>query len=144
MDALQPERAERIDLGATSVRVLMTADLTDGAMTVMEIIMPAGTASAPHTHLRDDETFLIVAGTFTFRADGRVERVPAGGRLFLPRGSRHAFANEGDTEARAITVLMPGGLEDFLRAATGPDRPRDTAAARELERRHGLDFTPDP
>ena len=144
MDALQPERAERIELGATSVRVLIATDLTNGAMSVMEIIMPPGTASAPHTHLGEDETFLIVEGTFTFRSEGRVEHVPAGGRLFLPRGSRHAFANEGATAARAITVLMPGGLEEFLRAATGPDRPRDAAAGRELERRYGLDFTPDP
>ena len=142
MDVLRPEDAERIDLGATSVRLLVTADLTGGAMSVMEITMPPQTASAPHIHERDDETFLIVEGTMTFRSGGRVERVSAGGRLHLPRGSRHVFANEGQSTARAITVLVPGGLEKFLRAAVAPDRPRDAASARELERTHGLDFTP--
>jgi hypothetical protein len=53
------------------------------------------------------------------------------------------FANEDATTARAIAILIPGGLEAFLRAAVGPDRPRDAAAARDLERKHGLDFTPD-
>ena len=99
------------------MRILVTADVSGGAMSVLE-------------------------GTFTFRSGGRVERVPAGGRLQLPRGARHVFANESDAPARAITVLVPGGLEKFLRAAVGPDRPKDAASARELERKHGLDFTP--
>ena len=97
------------------MRILVTADVSGGAMSVLE---------------------------GTFRSGGRVERVPAGGRLQLPRGARHVFANEGDAPARAITVLVPGGLEKFLRAAVGPDRPKDAASARELERKHGLDFTP--
>lgn len=142
MDALRSDDAERIDLGTTKMRVLVSADLTDGMMSAIEILMPPGSASAPHIHQREDETFLVIEGTFTFRSGGRVERISAGGRLYLPRGSRHVFANEGHSPARAITVLVPGGLETFLRAAAGPDRPKDAGAARELERKHGLDFSP--
>ena len=142
MDVLRAEDVERIDLGTTTSRLLVTADLTNGAMSAMEIVMPPGSASAPHIHLHEDETFLVIEGTFTFRSGGQVEHVSAGGRLHLPKGARHVFANEGKTPARAIAVLVPGGLEAFLRAVVGPDRPKDAASARELERKHGLDFTP--
>ena len=142
MDALRYEDAERIDLGSTAMRLLVTADQSGGAMSAIEITMPPGSASSPHIHEREDETFLVIEGAFTFRSGGRVERVSAGGRLYLPRGSRHVFANEGSVPARAITVLVPGGLEAFLRAAVAPDRPKDAASARALERKHGLDFTP--
>jgi hypothetical protein len=47
----------------------------------------------------------------------------------LPRGRRHAFANEGDAAARLYFFCSPGGLERFFRAvASGV--PVGEAAAR--------------
>ena len=122
--------SERIELGGTKVTVLVDAAASGGAVTVLELELQPGARAGPHRHTREDETIVVFAGELS--VDGRT--LGAGEAVFLARGVRHSFANDGDVPMRAHVVCTPAGLEEFFRAIAAGDDP-DQAG-----RRAGLEF----
>jgi quercetin dioxygenase-like cupin family protein len=115
---------ETFDLGPTRLRVL--AATTEA--TVLEAEIEPGGGSTWHTHTKEDETLLVLEGELVLD-DGERHVLLTGDAHVLPRGRRHAFANESDAPARACFFCSPGGLEHFFRAiASGV--PADEAATR--------------
>ena len=51
------------------------------------------------------------------RCGDRTFRAQPGSFVFLPRAVPHTFVVEGDTPARMLTLLTPGGGEGFFVAA---------------------------
>ena len=101
--------------------------------TVLEGELEPGGGSSWHRHTREDETIVVVEGKLVVD-DGERRELVAGQAHVLPRGVRHAFANESDSLARVHFVCAPGGLERFFRdlvAGVSPD---------EAARRAGLEF----
>jgi quercetin dioxygenase-like cupin family protein len=121
--------SETFDLGTTRVRLL----LAHAAATVLEGELDPGGGSSWHTHRREDETLVVLEGTVVVDDGDRHELGP-GAAYVLPRGVRHAFANESESLVRLYFFCSPGGLERFFRdLASGV--PADEAA-----RRAGLEF----
>ena len=90
-----------------------------------------GLEPPPHTHSREDETYYILDGRWSFDVGGEPFAAEPGTLIFLPRGVAHSFSIDGDA-ARALVILTPGGLEDAFRELSEP-----TAQA------HGLPPRPD-
>ncbi len=125
--------------------VLAAAEQTGEVFSLVEHEARAGHAPPWHRQPRDDETFYVLAGEITFwaeTAERPFRRACAGGVVFIPRGTPHAFRVETET-ARWLTVSTPGGHERFYRAsgdpagqrtlppASEPDMPKVAAAAAE-------------
>jgi mannose-6-phosphate isomerase-like protein (cupin superfamily) len=99
-------------------RVLLRAEDSDGRLSVVENLVPPGSAGPP-LHRHDfDETFYVMEGELVFRVgEALLPRTP-GQLAFAPRGVAHALANRGDTPARYLLVCSPAGFErHFARAA---------------------------
>ena len=124
--------SETFDLGPTRVRVVVAGD----AATLLELELQPGAGAGWHTHTREDETVAVLEGRLTIDDGARHELAPGEAHV-LPRGTRHAFANEGDTPVRAHVFCSPGGLEAFFRAVAAATSDADVAAAGE---RAGLVF----
>ena len=118
--------------GGTTVRLLVAEE----AATLLELELEPGAGAGWHTHMREDEAIAIVDGALVVD-DGTRRAVPAGGAVFLRRGTRHAFANESDGRVRAHVFCTPGGLERFFRDVAAATSDGDVAAAGE---RAGLVF----
>jgi quercetin dioxygenase-like cupin family protein len=87
---------------------------TNGAFTVFEgVIQPLG-GPPLHRHRVQDEWWYILEGEILFEVDGKVFHAGPGDTVFAPRGSSHAFMNEGATQARALVTVVPGGLDIFF------------------------------
>jgi quercetin dioxygenase-like cupin family protein len=123
---------ETFELGPTRVRVVVA----DGAATLLELELQPGAGAGFHTHTREDETIAVLAGRLTVD-DGSRRELGVGEAIVLPRGTRHAFANQGDEPARAHVFCSPGGLERFFREVAAATGDADAAAAGE---RAGLVF----
>jgi quercetin dioxygenase-like cupin family protein len=121
--------SEVFDLGPTRLRVVAATD----AATVIEGELSPGGGSTWHTHTREDETLVVVEGVLVVD-DGARRELGAGDAHVLPRGVRHAFANETDGLTRVYFVCTPGGLEGFFRDLVA-GVPADEAAERA-----GLEF----
>jgi mannose-6-phosphate isomerase-like protein (cupin superfamily) len=98
-----------------AVRVLVGADDSEGALSVLEV--EVGKGGPPlHVHTHRNELLLVVRGVLRVRLGDETREAPAGSAVWIPKGVPHAFANESKTAARIIGVCTPGGLEKSLTA----------------------------
>jgi quercetin dioxygenase-like cupin family protein len=133
-------------LGNNEIRVVLSANETEGAYCVLELeIQPGGGATALHT---DEwiETFHVIEGAvdWTLERDGRTESWQAepGETIVVPRRAKHRFAGAGDSPSRMLAV-GPGQFEQFFRALgdawSGPyDREKTPAAVGPVFAKFGM------
>jgi len=112
-----PGKGEVLSLVGETMRILADSSQTDGKSVVIEETTPPGGGPALHRHNREDEIFFVVEGTLKFVVDGKQSVVGAGGFVFAPRNSVHAFVNIGTTPSRMLIACWPGGLEQPFREA---------------------------
>lgn len=81
-----------------------------GGPSVVEIGAKEGVGVPRHTHVNEDETFMVIEGVVTFELEGHPAPVAvgAGGTVHAPRGLAHAFRNLGPAPARMLVMLSPG------------------------------------
>lgn len=110
------------------------AAATGGAFSLVEQLIPKGSAPPVHRHTHEDEAWIVLDGEVTFFVDDEQHTAGPGSYVFGPRGRAHTHRVESDT-ARLATFLIPGTCEAFFRA-TG--RPAEFPRLPE-PRRHDLD-----
>ena len=132
-----------IRMGGLEVRFLRSKDETAGSLDVFEMtVRPDGRMPVPHYHESWDETVYGLAGSTTWRIDGRDIAVGPGQTAFIPRGVVHGFRNDTGEAASCLCVLTPGVLgpayfREMAAVLTGDDAP-DPEKMGEIMRRHGL------
>jgi quercetin dioxygenase-like cupin family protein len=105
--------SEAFDLGLIRLRVVVATAET----TLLEAEIAPGGGSSFHIHTKEDETVLVTEGELVVR-DPETHVLRPGDAWVLPRGRRHAFANEDDVAVRAYFFCSPGGLERIFRDLT--------------------------
>jgi quercetin dioxygenase-like cupin family protein len=152
-DELAPPRAQPKEYWVLGnhVRILLGSKATGGQFSVVEGTSAPGTFVPPHLHLRQDEMFYVLEGTYEFELEGRNVAAPAGTFVHVPRGTMHGFANRSDRPARIANYHTPGGFEDFfIEAGTecvnvtkGPPRGQmDTQWLMNVFTKHGMQLGP--
>lgn len=102
--------------------VLLRSEDTGGSVSVVEVVVAAGSAGPP-LHRHDfDELFHVLEGELVLQVgDARTTR-SAGQPAFVSRGVPHALANPGAAPARYLLVCTPAGFERrFARLAAQAD-----------------------
>jgi len=92
---------------------------TGGQLTIIEVTEHAGAVAPLHVHHRDDEGFWILEGEVTFEVGDEIIAASAGDYVFGPRGIPHRFT-VGDQGCRMLFIMVPGGMEDLIRATSEP------------------------
>jgi quercetin dioxygenase-like cupin family protein len=100
-----------------------TAADTGGQMTIVEVTERPGSEAPLHVHHRDDEGFWILEGDVTFEVGDKTIQASAGDYVFGPRHIPHRFT-VGDAGCRMLFILVPGGIEDVIRATSEPATSR--------------------
>ena len=108
---LQPKDGETINVLGDIMRILVDSRTSGGKVVVFEMTTQPGVGPPLHRHNREDEFFYVIEGSLKFWVDGNESIVAAGGSVFAPKGSVHAFKNTGKVPARAIVQCTPGGIE---------------------------------
>jgi quercetin dioxygenase-like cupin family protein len=133
---------EVIRMGALELEFLQSKEGTDGSLDLFAMtLQPNARMPVPHHHESWDETVYRLAGTSTWRVDGKDTEVTPGAAIFIKRGVVHGFDNRSDAPAKCLCVLTPGVLGPAyfrevaaLVAAGAPDPAR----LKETMLRHGL------
>jgi mannose-6-phosphate isomerase-like protein (cupin superfamily) len=102
------------------ITIKATAESTGGAYGLFESWIAPGFSPPLHVHHREDEAFWVLEGEVSMRCGDRTFRAGPGSFVFLPRDVPHSFVVEGDTPARMLTLLTPGGGEGFFIDAGRP------------------------
>jgi quercetin dioxygenase-like cupin family protein len=101
---------ETLDLGIVTVRLLATAEQTNGAFAVGEFSGGEGPWTVPHVHQHTEESFYVLDGAFTFTLDTDETEARPGSFILVPRGTRHVL-RAAPGGGRLLTLWVPGGLE---------------------------------
>ena len=99
---------------------LVTGEESGGSLFALDCLVGAGGGPPPHRHLAENELFMITEGSISFTAGDETRSVSAGQSVFVPRGARHLYRNEGTTPARMIAVYTPAGMEGWFREVCTP------------------------
>jgi quercetin dioxygenase-like cupin family protein len=119
---------------------------SDGRFAALEVDIPAGTLVKPHTHSREDEFSLILAGTVGVRVGDSVLEAGPGAYLVKPRGVPHAMWNRGTEPVKVLEMLSPAGLERYFEELAPVLAHEDGAGPPEyyaLAERYGLTVNDD-
>lgn len=103
----------------TLVRVQVPKTSNADGISVIEHLLPYGSATPLHIHHDEDEVFHVLEGKARFVVDGKQSDASAGQTLLAPRGSRHAFIVTSKQGARWLTITR-GNFERLVRAAGRP------------------------
>lgn len=118
----------------------------DGAFAVFLEEVPPNAGPPMHIHHREHETFVVLEGNIRFHCEGDESVLGPAGVICIPPGARHTFKNAGDTTARCVVTLTPGGGEGFFKAveAEGLVPPDDMPRIVEIAAEFGLEFVGPP
>jgi quercetin dioxygenase-like cupin family protein len=124
------------------MRLIATATGTGGRFTVLEQVTPPGWGPPRHIHSREDEIFYILEGTYELHVNDERRTVSAGASAVLPRHVPHGFRNVASTPGRLLSVITPGGLEQYFLAVAKCSPPPNPAQLVELAQPFGLTLLP--
>jgi quercetin dioxygenase-like cupin family protein len=133
-------------IGGIGVRFLLDAAQTGGGFSLVEHPMPPRALGAPrHRHTHEDEYSYVLQGRVGIELGGEILHGGPGDLILKPRGEWHAFWNAGDTPARILEIISPGGFESYfagLSALFADGAPPSPEALVALAAEHGLEIDP--
>lgn len=88
------------------------ATSTNGAYSLWEAMNPPGTGVPPHIQHREEESFYILEGIYTFWTPEGTRSCGPGTFLLAARGTPHGFGNDGSGQARMLIMQSPGGVHE--------------------------------
>jgi quercetin dioxygenase-like cupin family protein len=145
--ARQRDEGEAVWMLGGRYEVKVSSGETDGAMTVMEMWMPAGMGPPPHTH-PGAESVYVLEGRLRYHIGDQELDGPAGTFFHIPAGTLENF--EPTEECRLLVTYTPGGIERFFaeagEPAAGPGLPPAPEGPPDIERlasigsRYGLEI----
>lgn len=102
-------------LGNLTSVLAATAD-TDGVLAVLESTLRPGLELPAHVHAREEEAVFVLDGHLDGWAGETAIAAGPGEMVVFPRDVPHAYQVRpgADGTARALTILVPGALQEFF------------------------------
>ena len=113
---VKPEQALPIRPFGLDMKVLLTTEATDGALSVIIGSHKPGEGPPDHVHFSQEEVFFIVEGTYELSIGDQTSTAGPGTIVFIPRNVVHRFKNVGNTTARMLDWSLPGGQDHYFKA----------------------------
>ncbi len=120
-------------------RFMIGAQESGGGFALVEHLMAPHALAAPlHRHSREDEYSYVLEGRVGALLGEEEVLGETGDLIFKPRGQWHTFWNAGDTPARILEIISPGGFEQAFREINSLPDPQPPMIA-EIALRYGVD-----
>lgn len=104
-----------INISGGEYRIITSGKETDGAYAIIEMIVPIGGGSIPHSHPNFEEIFYVLEGELAFKSEEGSYIAQKGATVAIPKGGIiHNFKNNSDKSAKLLCTVIPAGLDDFL------------------------------
>ncbi len=103
------ETAETYQIGEDSLRLLLDADATGGAISAHRVCLTDGALGAnPHRHTISSEAFYVLEGSVDLLVGGERICAGSGDLVVVPPGEVHAFAASRGATADVLVFITPG------------------------------------
>jgi mannose-6-phosphate isomerase-like protein (cupin superfamily) len=121
-------------------RFIVPAEASGGGFALVEHLLAPGRVAAPlHRHSREDESSYVAEGQLGAILGDQEVVADAGSLLFKPRDQWHTFWNAGETPARILEIISPGGFEQCFRDMAAIDGELSPEAIAEIGAGYGVD-----
>ncbi len=141
---VRPTEGERQQAAGVVYLVKAAGAVTANAYTLIELHIAPGGIMPSHRHAAFEEGIYVLDGSVRATLDGESYEATAGSFLIIPWGLPHEIRNVEGTAARLLLLSVPGGVEDYYRAACKPfaneqdDLKTDLARLRTVGLRFGV------
>ena len=115
-----PGEGEALWFLDTLMQVKLSGAATNGSLSVLEQLLPSGSATPMHRHDHTDEHFYVVEGQVTFYGQDGEQACEAGSFVSISRGTPHAFRVTSEAGAKLLVISAPSHFEQFVRAVSRP------------------------
>ena len=134
---------------AGAIRIVASAESTDGSFSIVEATEQPGSAAPLHVHHGEAEAFYILEGTIQLTCGTDTLTATAGDFVYTPKDVPHKYIVVGDRPARVLLLFSRPGFESFFAEAGAPiDRepngPPDAAAFQRIVERYGMELLETP
>ena len=123
----------------------------DSAYSMVEWVSePGAPGSSVHIHRMTDEAFYVLEGTFGFQVGEHTVEGSAGTFVSAPKGTKHAFWNQGPTTAKMLVMMSPPDFWRYLKelaeglAAVGDDAEAATSLRESLSEKYDVEVVGPP
>ena len=116
------------------VTTRIASEDTDGAVSVLEHLLPPTYETPYHVHHNEDELSYLLEGGITLCTEQGTVTATAGETLIAPRGQPHGFQVTGDSPAKRLVFLVPAGYEAFFHEVGRPAETRRLPDSAEQDR----------
>jgi quercetin dioxygenase-like cupin family protein len=93
--------------------LLVKSNQTGGRYALLRATERRGLEPPPHTHTREDETFLILGGEVVYTVGDQTFEAKEGDVMLLPRNIQHSFKIQSE-KLETLMLLTPGGFENYF------------------------------
>lgn len=129
---------EKIEVRGGWLSFLAVGEQTGGAYALIKTANGPSTGVPLHVHEREDETWFVLEGEYTFRVGGETFLARSGDYVFGARNVPHSYANQTGAIARALIMVTPAGFEGFWRESAQLREDASPAALEALGKRYGV------
>jgi quercetin dioxygenase-like cupin family protein len=124
--------------------VKISAKDTGGQFSVFEYEGMAKIGPELHVHLKQDETFYVLAGEYLFQLGNEQFTLKTGDTIFLPRNIPHTWLQLSE-RGKLMYMLQPAGkLEEFFKKMNSLPGPPTEAEAAKIFLNHGVKLVGPP
>ena len=119
-----PGAGEALRMGDSTALIKAGVRDAGGRLALLETTLgPGFPGPLPHRHREMFDTFWVLEGTLRMRLGDEEVDAPPGSYAVAPPGTVHTFSNPGSEPVRLLNVMIPGGLEEYLREVHAAMRP---------------------
>jgi quercetin 2,3-dioxygenase len=138
-------RQQEIRFTRTIIDVKVSAQDTDGGLSVLEITSLEKGGPTRHLHHDQDEWFYIIEGEHIIEIGEERYEVGPGDSLLGPRKVAHAWAHVGEGKGRLIGALQPAGeIEQFFEDLAKLGRAPESEELSRVFSSHGMELVGPP
>ncbi len=123
---IQAGEGHHLGIAGGVYTIKATGKDTAGAYAMLEMLVPPQSGPPLHVHSREVESFYILEGSLSFWLANQKVTCAPGALVIAPPGLPHSFRNEGDTPARALSLITPAGLEEVFAEVGAPIKQGST------------------
>ncbi len=117
---VRPGEGEQLYAGGAVYTLKACGAVTAHAYTLIEVRIEPGGIMPSHRHAAFEVGIYILDGSVRATLDGETYEATAGSFLIIPWGLPHEIRNTEGSAARLLLLSVPGGVEDYYRAACKP------------------------
>jgi quercetin dioxygenase-like cupin family protein len=111
---LRPEEGKSLWVLGDLYTFKLAAEDTGGSFALIEIEVQPQNGPPPHIHHREDESFYVLEGEFSFLHGDLTFKATAGSFVYIPKGALHTFKNVGTSQGRLLVIITPAGFEKLF------------------------------